>query len=185
MIPRGSRIALWCVALLLSVSLYLKGRVPAETGGDPALFRSRGETVTVRLVGDFPRPGVYRLPKGASVRAAIKMTLPELPLSPTVNKMAEVRLAAGDVVTLAGVGGGSPLISLGKMGARERMLLGIPLDPDLLEPGEWSLLPGIGPVLSERIAADRHKNGAFGSVEGLKRVPGIGDGKLSLIRKFF
>jgi len=40
---------------------------------------------------------------------------------------------------------------------------------------DFDSLPGIGPVLSKRILDYREKNGPFASVEGLKKVSGIGD----------
>lgn len=40
---------------------------------------------------------------------------------------------------------------------------------------ELDLLPGIGPVLSQRIIDYRIQNGNFDSVDDLKNVPGIGD----------
>jgi comEA protein len=43
-------------------------------------------------------------------------------------------------------------------------------------------LPGIGPVLAERILAYRDSAGAFESVEELLKVKGIGDKKLAVIR---
>jgi len=36
-------------------------------------------------------------------------------------------------------------------------------------------LPGVGPVLAERIVADRERNGPFASLDDLGRVPGVGD----------
>ena len=183
--PVSSRLAICCIALLLSISLYLKGRVPAENGGDAPFFRAGPETVTVRLAGDFPRPGVYLLPKGASPLTAIKMTLPGSAPAVPGNGRGAVPLASGDVVTLRRAGPANTVISITKMGARERMLLRIPLHPDRMAPHEWGLLPGIGPVLAQRIVADRHENGAFGTVEGLLRVRGIGPGKLSEIRRYF
>lgn len=39
---------------------------------------------------------------------------------------------------------------------------------------EIESLPGIGPSLAKRIAADRRANGPFGSIEGLQRVRGVG-----------
>ncbi|HJV36381.1 ComEA family DNA-binding protein [Geomonas sp.] len=43
----------------------------------------------------------------------------------------------------------------------------------------------MGPVLAARIVADRQKNGAFGSLEGVQRVPGVGPGKLASLRRYF
>jgi len=94
-------------------------------------------------------------------------------------------LVSGEVLRVSAADGQHPVLALERMPAKERMLLGIPLDPDRLEAGEWAELPGIGPVLAERIVTDRHKNGAFGSLEALERVPGIGPGKLAALRRYF
>jgi competence protein ComEA len=184
-IPRSSRLAIWCIALLLSLSLYLKGRAPTEKGEGAAFFHGGGGSVTVRLAGDFPHPGLYRFPAGVSAQAAIKMTLPAAPVAEDSALHSGGRLVSGDIVTLRSRDREPPVFSMGRMEAKERMLLKIPLDPDLLDQQEWASIPGIGPVLSARIAADRHINGAFGSLDGLLRVPGIGPGKLSAIRRYF
>jgi competence protein ComEA len=46
---------------------------------------------------------------------------------------------------------------------------------------ELDALPGIGPVLAQRIVADRDANGPFSSLDDLGRVSGIGDAVLSTI----
>lgn len=43
-------------------------------------------------------------------------------------------------------------------------------------------LPGVGPVLAERIVAYRDANGPFSAVEDLLEVSGIGEAKLAAIR---
>jgi competence protein ComEA len=43
-------------------------------------------------------------------------------------------------------------------------------------------LPGVGPVLAERILAHRDESGPFETVEDLLDVPGIGEGRLEAIR---
>jgi len=43
-------------------------------------------------------------------------------------------------------------------------------------------LPGVGPVLAERIVAHRDANGPFETVEDLLEVPGIGEAKLAAMR---
>ncbi|WP_129127472.1 ComEA family DNA-binding protein [Geomonas oryzae] len=185
MMPRSQRLALWCLALALTLPLYIKGRIPTTKGEDAAFSRFTGQTVTVRLTGDLPRPGVYRLPKGVDAAAAIKMTLPCAEVAVSVRGSDSCVLASGDVVAFRRDRSGKYLFLLGVMTARERMLLGVPLDPDLLSETEWALLPGIGAALSRRIIEDRQENGAFGAVEGLLRVPGIGPGKLAAIKRYF
>ena len=49
---------------------------------------------------------------------------------------------------------------------------------------QLDLLPGIGPGLARRIAADRLASGAFTSVDDLTRVPGIGPRIIERIRPF-
>ncbi|MDX1689981.1 MAG: ComEA family DNA-binding protein [Acidimicrobiia bacterium] len=43
-------------------------------------------------------------------------------------------------------------------------------------------IPGVGPVLAERIVAHRSAHGPFTVVEDLLDVPGIGEGKLAAMR---
>jgi competence protein ComEA len=183
--PTSSRLAIWCLALLLSITLYLKGRFSAPRGEEAAFLRARGETVTVRLAEGFPRAGVYRFPDGTPMHTAIKMTVADPEALRALPAGAGGVLQTGDVLNLSIPDGKNAVISITKMGAQERMLLQVPLDPDRMSAKEWALLPGIGPVLSERIVAERHENGAFGSVEGVLRVPGIGPAKLEVIKRYF
>lgn len=47
---------------------------------------------------------------------------------------------------------------------------------------ELESLPGVGPVLAQRIVSYRDDNGPFSSVEDLLGVPGIGESKLAALR---
>lgn len=49
---------------------------------------------------------------------------------------------------------------------------------------EWSQLPGIGPVLANRIVEEREQNGPFRDIDDLDRVRGIGPKKIAAIRPF-
>jgi competence protein ComEA len=43
-------------------------------------------------------------------------------------------------------------------------------------------LPGVGPVLAERIVSYRRDHGPFATVDDLLDVPGIGEAKLASLR---
>lgn len=62
-----------------------------------------------------------------------------------------------------------------KDAAGERPTLSaVPVDVDRADSAMLEGLPRIGPALAARIIADRVSRGAFGSIEGLLRVRGIG-----------
>jgi competence protein ComEA len=69
--------------------------------------------------------------------------------------------------------------------AGQRITLGISLHPDRMKDSDWQALPGIGPRLADRIIKDRQKNGDFGGLQALQRVPGIGPGTVKRLEKFF
>jgi len=46
-------------------------------------------------------------------------------------------------------------------------------------------LPGVGPVLTDRIKNDRQKNGEFGSYGALDMINGIGKKRLDDLKKIF
>jgi competence protein ComEA len=57
-----------------------------------------------------------------------------------------------------------------------------PLDINTATAAELEQLPGVGPVLAERIVAHREQHGRFDALEDLLDVPGIGEAKLAAIR---
>ena len=58
------------------------------------------------------------------------------------------------------------------------------IDINLADSEELQHLPGIGPVLGERICVWRKENGPFQSPEDLLQVPGIGESTLDGIREY-
>jgi competence protein ComEA len=56
------------------------------------------------------------------------------------------------------------------------------IDLDRAGAGEIARLPRIGPGLARRIVDDRTTRGPFGSLEGLSRVAGVGDGLIAAVR---
>lgn len=60
--------------------------------------------------------------------------------------------------------------------------IALQVDINSADANELSLLPGIGPVLADRIIAHRERFGPFHRVDDLAEVPGIGPKKLAAVR---
>jgi competence protein ComEA len=129
-------------------------------------------TVVVSVVGQVARPGLVTLPTGSRVADAIAAAgglLPEADAT-SVNLAAVVddgeQLAVG-VPRTSATGGTQPEDSaaLGAGGLVDLNTAGV---------AELDALPGIGPVLAQRIVEYRSRQGPFRSVEELDDVPGIG-----------
>jgi competence ComEA-like helix-hairpin-helix protein len=90
--------------------------------------------------------------------------------------------APGQIELLAALPPKSPLAHRDSVLALARPLApGERLDPDRATAAELARLPRVGLALAKAIVADRERRGAFGGLEGLDRVSGIGPGLLAAI----
>ncbi|QBI53297.1 helix-hairpin-helix domain-containing protein [Streptomonospora litoralis] len=155
--------------------------VPAAAGADPApsprtAAASPAPDVTVHVGGDVRSPGLVTLPAGSRVADAVEeaggLTRDAEPgtlnlARPLVDGEQVLVGAPAPAPPAAGPApGGAP----GPAGAP-----GTPIDLNTATVGQLQELPGVGPVLAERIAAHRTENGGFSAVEQLRDVSGIGE----------
>lgn len=61
-----------------------------------------------------------------------------------------------------------------ELSGRERVLLGLPVDPNRATAEDLAAVPGLSPGLAAAIVADREARGPFERVEDLGRVRGLG-----------
>ncbi|MGY1782668.1 ComEA family DNA-binding protein [Geodermatophilus sp. SYSU D01036] len=174
---RGSA-ALWLTglvaALLLAGWTWLQRpevepapeSVPA-VDTEPAPAAETRTTVVVSVVGLVVTPGLVTLPEGARVADAVAAAgglLPEadpasVNLAAVVSDGQQVAVGVPGVAAAPGGGGAAPAG---------------PLDLNAATVADLDALPGIGPVLAQRIVDHRGQHGRFTSVEQLDDVPGIG-----------
>jgi competence protein ComEA len=64
----------------------------------------------------------------------------------------------------------------------ERLLLGVPIDPNRASAGALAFVPGLGSGVAAAIVADRAERGPFASVDDIDRVRGIGPRRLARAR---
>jgi competence protein ComEA len=79
--------------------------------------------------------------------------------------------------------GSDPGLPRGLTGS-ERLLLGLPIDPNRAEPRELAFVPGLSAALAAETVREREIGGPFRDVEDLLRVRGIGPRRLARARPF-
>jgi competence protein ComEA len=125
-------------------------------------------TVTVHVAGAVTEAGVYDLPAGARVADAIDAA------------GGTVEGADTDAVNLARVVADGEQIRVpvaGEPSVGDGLININTADAATLE-----RLPGVGPVLAQRIVTHREDHGPFASVDGLDDVSGVGPSVLEQIR---
>lgn len=148
--------------------------VPAPDG-TPSPTVSSGDPVVVDVVGAVAVPGVVRLPTGSRVVDAVTAAggpAPDADIG--ALNMARV-LVDGEQIVVPRPGESVPAGSAPVATADDRV--------DLNTADETALdaLPGIGPVLAQRIVAHR-EDGPYTSVDELGDVSGIGPTLLERLR---
>ena len=182
---RGRRLVFLLLAAVLLFFLFHSGHGAPSKETPVAFLTSSSMPVVIRVAGDVQAPGIYRLPHGVTVAAVINLTTPYSKNAVSDPVTLAAVLKSGDLLRVRSMGGQHIEITINAMKAKERMILGIPLNPDLMNADDWDVLPGIGPVMSKKIIDDSQKYGEFGSLENLQRVPGIGKSKIERLRPYF
>ncbi len=141
------------------------GPAPASSG-----------VLVVSVVGQVARPGLVTLPVGSRVADALAAAGGLLPEADPAAVNAAALLTDGQQIAV-GVPGAPVGASTGTDGSGTRAGTGAGLlDLNAATVADLDALPGIGPVLAQRIVDHRSTQGPFTSVEQLDDVPGIGPG---------
>lgn len=142
--------------------------------GEPSPSTSPA-TVTVDVAGKVHHPGVVTLPAGARVIDAIDKAggIRHGAKTETLNLARKVvdgeQILVGITVTPSP--SPDPAMSAGASSP------GGVVDLNTATATELDRLPGVGPVLAQRIVDYRTQHGGFRSVDELRQVSGIGDAK--------
>jgi competence protein ComEA len=131
----------------------------------------------VAVAGKVQSPGLVRLPAGSRVDDAVKAAGgPAEPGAVGLLNLARV-LVDGEQVLVGVEPPPGSIPAGGPTGAAPGGGRGGLLDLNAATAAELDALPGIGPVLAQRIVDWRTQNGRFASVDQLREVTGIGEAK--------
>jgi competence protein ComEA len=157
----------------------LPGAAAAAAGAAPGPGAPEAhEELVVAVAGEVRAPGVVRLPAGSRVDDAVEAAGGLVPGASAGLLNLARRLVDGEQVL---VGIEAPP---GSEAAAEPAATGAGglLDLNGATVGDLDGLPGIGPVLAQRIVDRRSTHGPFQSVDQLREVTGIGESKYADIK---
>jgi competence protein ComEA len=145
-------------------------------------------TIVVHVSGAVASPGVVSLPAGARVADAVAaaggvdrsgdVTAINLAAPLADGDQVVVPSTAGPTGTAGAAAGAGSATAGGAAGAGTDGRVAV----NRAGPAELEALPGVGPVIAQRIVAHRDANGPFQVVEDLLDVPGIGEATLAGFR---
>lgn len=142
-----------------------------------------GSEVVVAVAGKVRRPGLVRLPVGARVADALEAAGGPLPgtdvtLLNLARKVTDGELLLVGVTAPPGVAGGPAGPAGGAApGGNGAIGSGGKVSLNNATLAELDALPGVGPVLAQRIIDHREQRGGFRAVSDLRQVTGIGDAR--------
>lgn len=136
-----------------------------------------GSGPTVHVSGAVANPGLVELSPGSRVADALAAAGGSTAEADLGSLNLAARVVDGDQIVVPGVAGaGGPLVSR-SAAADGRVRV------NFATADELETLPGVGPVLAQRILEHRSVHGPFSEVEELLDVAGIGEAKLAALRE--
>jgi competence protein ComEA len=162
------------LAILLSLMVLAAGLRAASPSGRVAGDPIGDCPVFAGIYGDIPEQGVYCVHPQIAVQNLLgKARVPGCVLSvPQVEPGSRLDISVSD---------GRCGIRLGRLTGAQILSLGMKLDINRATSEDLEALPGVGPLLAERISGYRISHGPFKNVESLAEVRGVGPAILARI----
>ncbi|MDG9678964.1 helix-hairpin-helix domain-containing protein [Micromonospora sp. DH14] len=137
--------------------------------------------VVVAVAGKVRKPGLVRLPAGSRLADAVQAAGGALPGVDVALLNPARKVTDGELIV---VGVTPPPVPGGAAGpaAGGAAPAAGPLNLNTATLAQLDALPGVGPVLAQRILAHRDQHGGFRSVGDLRQVDGIGDARYEQLK---
>jgi competence protein ComEA len=151
--------------------------VPKLPAATPALApSSAAPDIVVDVAGKVRRPGLVKLAAGSRVADAIAAAGGVLPAASTLGMSLARKVTDGEQLV---VGEPQPASQDGPLSGSTTPAG--PLDLNSATVNDLDALPGIGPVLAQRVVDWRTAHGGFTSVDQLRQISGLGGKKFDAL----
>ncbi|MEU8333167.1 ComEA family DNA-binding protein [Micromonospora sp. NPDC048839] len=150
--------------------------VAATPAGD--LSASGSGELVVAVAGKVRKPGLVRLPAGSRLADAVQAAGGPLPGVDVALLNPARKVTDGELIV---VGVTPPPVPGGPAAGVAAPAAG-PLNLNTATLAQLDALPGVGPVLAQRILDHRDRHGGFKAVGDLRQVDGIGDARYEQLK---
>ena len=156
---------------------------PGGTAAGPAAGGSGGgQDVYVHVAGAVRRPGLFRLPAGSRVAAAVARADGPRPRADLTLVNLAARVQDGQQVVVPGPGVAAPA-GTGAAASGSGAIPGVKPSLGTATVEQLEEVDGIGPTLAERIVEYREAHGGFRSLAELRDVEGIGEKRFASLEE--
>lgn len=170
-----------------TAALAARGSAAADPSSAPSAapgtVTATTATLTVHVVGQVRHPGVVQLASGARVQEAVRAAGGALAAADLAGVNLARVLVDGEQVLVPRPGDAAAPVAGPSSPAAPSGASNAVIDLNSADLTQLDSLPGVGPVLAQRILDWRTANGRFTSVDELGEVSGIGDAVLGRLRQ--
>ena len=151
-----------------------------SASASPSAGAAPANTIVVDVVGAIRKPGVYDFPQGARVIDAVRAAGGFVSGAEQQAINLARPLVDGEQIVVPKKGEAAPPAA----GGASAQQPGGKVNINSATESDFENLPGIGPVLAQKIVDYRTQHGPFRSIQDLMKVTGIGQKKFDSLQAY-
>ena len=140
------------------------------------------QEITVYVTGAVNKPGLVKVPEGARAADAVNACGGLLPTADGEKINMAQSLKDGQQLKVPEKTGTNGKTDSGKMDKTKAADSGEKVNINTADEKALDTLPGVGPAMAKRIIEYRESEGAFQSIEDIKKIRGIGEAKFAKMK---
>ena len=140
------------------------------------------QEITVYVTGAVNKPGLVKVPEGARAADAVNACGGLLPTADGEKINMAQSLKDGQQLKVPEKTGTNSKTDSGKRDKTKAADSGEKVNINTADEKALDTLPGVGPAMAKRIIEYRESEGAFQSIEDIKKIRGIGEAKFAKMK---